>query len=194
MGKAAASLSGMRGLMVMVGSFKRLAAAALFSASLAGCASTGDFNTVDARPETRGTHVEQPTQPLQCVPYARTRSGVNLRGDASTWWDEAAGHYARGSQPLLGSVLVLTGYAGPHRGHLAVVTAMDSDREIRVDHANWLNDGMVYRDDPVVDVSPDNDWTEVRVWNPRTNAWGTKTYLVQGFIGPGGADEQVASW
>ena len=90
---------------------------------------------------------------------------------------------------------MLTGYAGPGRGHVGVVSALVSDREIRLDHANWLGDGAIYIDDPVVDVSPENDWSEVRVWNPRTTAWGRKTYLVQGFIGPGGADdsERVAA-
>jgi CHAP domain-containing protein len=176
----------------MVGFFGRFAAAALFSLSLAGCASTSGFDLADNAPDTRGTHVEAPPKPLECVPYARARSGLKIYGDASTWWDAAAGKYKRGNAPLLGSVLVLTGYAGPHRGHLAVVTAMDSDREIRVDHANWLNDGAIYRDDPVVDVSPDNDWSEVRVWNARAHAWGVRTYLVQGFIGPGDADQQVA--
>jgi surface antigen len=119
---------------------------------------------------------------------------VNLFGDAGSWWDQAAGHYARSSEPSLGSVLVLTGYAGPHRGHLAVVIAMDSPRQIRVDHANWFNDGRIYRDDPVVDVSPDNDWSEVRVWNARDNVLGARTYLVRGFIGPGSDDDRrVAS-
>jgi len=81
-----------------------------------------------------------------------------------------------------------------HRGHVAVVTAVDSSREIRIDHANWLDDGAIYRDDPVIDVSPDNDWSEVRVWNTRANQLGTRTYLVRGFIGPGRLrDERVAS-
>ncbi len=178
----------------MVGSFNRPAAALLFCVSLAGCASAPSAfpSLADRHPNTRGARIEQPERPLECVPYARARSGLNLHGDASTWWAAAEGHYARGNQPLLGAVLVLTGYAGPHRGHLAVVTAMDSAREIRVDHANWLDDGQIYRDDPVVDVSPDNDWSEVRVWNPRSNAWGTRTYLVQGFIGPGDAAQQLA--
>jgi hypothetical protein len=37
----------------------------------------------------------------------------------------------------------------------------------------------------VVDVSPDNDWSQVRIWNIRSQSWGTRTYLVRGFIGPG---------
>ncbi|MGD0864082.1 MAG: CHAP domain-containing protein [Rhizomicrobium sp.] len=100
-----------------------------------------------------GTRIETPGSPLQCVPYARQRSGINLFGDAGTWWDQAAGHFSRNSTPVLGAVMVLTGYAGPGRGHVAVVSRMVSDREIRIDHANWLDDGAIFLDDPVVDVS-----------------------------------------
>jgi surface antigen len=112
-------------------------------------------------------------------------SGVALHGDAYTWWNQAAGRYERNSTPKAGSVLVLTNYAGPNHAHLAVVRQVVSDREIRIDHANWLNDGAIYEDDPVVDVSDENDWSKVRVWNLRASAWGTRVYPVQGFIGPG---------
>ena len=135
-------------------------------------------------PETLGTRVETPPKPLECVPYARMRSGVALFGNAGTWWAKAEGRYTKSSMPLLGSVIVLTGYAGPGRGHVGVVSELVTEREIRLDHANWLGDGAIYLHDPVADVSPDNNWSEVRVWNPRTRAWGTKTYLVEGFIGP----------
>ena len=37
----------------------------------------------------------------QCVPYARSRSGIKIFGDAYTWWDGAQGQYARGSLPML---------------------------------------------------------------------------------------------
>ncbi|MEI9996201.1 MAG: CHAP domain-containing protein [Rhizomicrobium sp.] len=124
---------------------------------------------------------------LQCVPYARDHSQVNLHGNAYTWWDQAAGQYARGSDPVLGSILVLNGY-GKRRAHVAVVRRIVSPREIRIDHANWLDDGAIYVNDPVVDVSPDNDWTQVKVWNIRGGSWGTRTYHVQGFIGPGPAN------
>jgi surface antigen len=163
----------------MVGSPFRFAAAALFLLLLNACASAPDRGSYGSEREAdSGARVETPKTPLQCVPYARARSGINLFGDAGTWWEQAEGHFARGSAPLLGSVMVLTGYAGPGRGHLAVVTAMVSDREIRVDHANWLNDGAIYVNDPVVDVSPDNDWSEVRVWNARAGSWGVRTYVV----------------
>ena len=33
---------------------------------------------------------------LSCVPYARARSGLALRGDAWQWWEAAEGRYARG--------------------------------------------------------------------------------------------------
>ena len=186
----------------MLGSL-RFAAAAAFSILVSACASTPDTSygpsyppeSEASRPDVGGVQVETPEQRLQCVPFARMLSGINIFGDAGSWWDQAAGRYARSNEPKLGAVLVLTGYAGPHRGHLAVVTAMESSREIRVDHANWMNDGKVYRDDPVVDVSPDNDWSEVRVWNPRDQVMGVRTYLVQGFIGPGAEerDDRVAS-
>lgn len=170
----------------MVGSLSRLAAAVSLSLTLAACASSDNsIGTSELPAPVRGARVETPQSPLQCVPYARTRSGVGIYGDAGTWWDKAQGKYARGTEPLLGSVMVLTGYAGPGRAHVAVVANLVSDREITVDHANWLDDGAIYRDDPVVDVSPDNDWSEVRVFNPRTGSWGVRTYLVQGFIGPG---------
>jgi surface antigen len=133
----------------------------------------------------------QPREPLQqCVPYAREHSDVKIYGDAWTWWDQAAGKYAENQLPQSGAVMVLTGYAGPERGHVAVVRQIVSSRQIRVDHANWLDDGSVYLDDPVEDVSADNDWSQVRVFNVRTGSWGGKVYTVRGFIG--GADGNQA--
>jgi hypothetical protein len=81
--------------------------------------------------------------------------------------------------------MVLNNYAGPTHGHVAVVRLLVSPREIRVDHANWLNDGSIYVNDPVEDVSSANDWSVVRVYNLKTGGWGGKLYPVQGFIGAG---------
>ena len=36
---------------------------------------------------------------LQCVPFARAESGVDIRGNAKTWWAQAASDYARGDEP-----------------------------------------------------------------------------------------------
>jgi surface antigen len=170
----------------MVRSVFRLAAAAAFSALFAGCAATPekDLAYISPDPGVAQPAPEQnvPDQKLSCVPYARARSGIDIHGDAYTWWDQAEGRFDRSATPSAGAVLVLTGYSGSDRGHVAVVSRIVSARQIRVDHANWLNDGTVTLDDPVSDVSPDNDWSEVRVWNVRTSSWGTKTYPVQGFI------------
>ena len=172
----------------------KAAAIVLLGLSLMGCASSyDDGDTIQASaiqpnslPRETGENrtLEQAGQtPLQCVPYAREHSQVKLYGDAYTWWDQAAGKYERGTAPASGAVMVLFGYAGPEHGHLAVVKRIVSAREIRIDHANWLDDGSIYVNDPVVDVSANNDWSMVKVWNIKTGGWGVKIYPVRGFIG-----------
>jgi hypothetical protein len=163
---------------------RRLKFAAVAALAL-NCAACAGSVTQDAALD-RG---DQPSlvvseDPQGCAAYAREHSGVALYGDAYTWWDQAAGRYGRADQPQRGAVLVLAGYAGPKHSHVAVVTRVVSDREIRVDHANWLNDGNIYLNTPVIDVSPDNTWSEVRVWNTRDGHFGGNTYAVQGFIVP----------
>jgi hypothetical protein len=123
--------------------------------------------------------------PWSCVPYARARSGIPLQGDAWTWWDSAAGRYERGRAPRHGSVLVLARTSRLPQGHLAVVSRVVSAREVRVDYANWASGaakGRVARDQPVMDVSPSNDWSLVRVWLPRINDWGASNYPSYGFV------------
>jgi len=119
--------------------------------------------------------------PLECVPYARRLSEIALRGDAWTWWQSAAGRYARSSTPAPGAVLVLK-RQGKVLGHLAVVSQVVSDRVILAHHANWLNQGRVFRDTPIMDVSEAGDWSAVRVWYPPSRQWGRRTYLAYGFI------------
>ena len=105
---------------------------------------------------------------------------------APRWRDGMYGTWdndPRGSAPEKGSILVLYNYAGAQRGHLAVVRTLVSSREIRVDHANWLNDGSIFVNNPVLDVSSANDWSAVRVFNLETGAWGSRVYPVRGFIG-----------
>ena len=105
----------------MVGSSFRLVAAAAFCTILAGCTSAPNSGLGDTNAEFGDAGVTTPDAPLQCVPYARERSHIALYGDASTWWDKAAGRYARGAIPSEGAVMVLHDYAGSERGHLAVV-------------------------------------------------------------------------
>jgi hypothetical protein len=121
----------------------------------------------------------------QCVPYAREISGIEIYGDAIAWWDKASAKYARSGRPSSGSVLVLEGYNTTKRGHLAVVRRVVSSREIVIDHANWLNRGEVSLDQPVVDVSQENNWSEVRVWHSPSGQYGTRIYRALGFILPG---------
>lgn len=121
---------------------------------------------------------------LQCVPFARDASGVQIYGNANTWWRQAAGRYPRSAYPATGSVLVLQGYRTTARGHVAVVSRIVSERVILVDHANWLNNGEISVAVPVLDVSPANDWSQVRVWHIPGNHWGGRVYTAEGFIHP----------
>jgi hypothetical protein len=119
---------------------------------------------------------------LQCVPFARQESGVEIYGNANTWWSQARGRYETAEAPVEGGVLVLRGYASDNRGHVAVVKEVVSPRLIIVDHANWLNAGEITRDVPVRDVSAAGDWSEVQVWHVPGRHWGARRYNVQGFI------------
>lgn len=130
------------------------------------------------------TKVVSTSTPLQCVPYARNISGVSIRGDAWTWWQSAEGHYRRNNHPAVGSVLVLERTNRLRYGHVAVVSRILSDREILVDHANWLNRGQIHKHLPVRDVSSNNDWSVVRVWYTPGNTLGTRSYPAHGFIHP----------
>lgn len=125
------------------------------------------------------------TPRLQCVPFARDASGIEIYGNANTWWRQAEGRYRRSSQPEIGAVIAMRGYRTDRRGHVAVVTAMKSEREILVDHANWLNRGEISVRTPVLDVSEAGDWSRVRVWHIPSGRWGARIYSVHGFIHQG---------
>ena len=45
--------------------------------------------------------------PVECAPFARALSGVQLHGDAEAWWQEASGRYQRAASTAVGSILVL---------------------------------------------------------------------------------------
>lgn len=126
-------------------------------------------------------------EPISCVPYARARSGIQIAGDAWQWWDAAAGRYERGARPQPGSVLVIARTARLPSGHVAVVSRVLSSREVLVDHANWASGqarGRIHTDQRVVDVSPRNDWSLVRVWYPRINDLGATAFPARGFVHP----------
>jgi len=120
---------------------------------------------------------------LQCVPFARAASGIELKGNAADWWYAAAGVYDRGSRPEPGSVLNFRSIGRMRLGHVAVVSAVINSRQIEVDHANWAGSyGGVSRGVAVVDVSPNNDWSEVRVAMGHSGELGSGVYPTYGFI------------
>ncbi len=119
---------------------------------------------------------------LQCVPFARAASGIELKGNAALWWDAAAGVYDRGSRPEPGSVLNFRATGNMRLGHVAVVANVINSRLIEIDHANWAGSyGGVSRGVPVEDVSPNNDWSEVRVALGHGGEFGS-VYPTYGFI------------
>ena len=123
---------------------------------------------------------------LQCVPYARKVSGIRIFGDAHTWWDQAEGHYARGRLPQIGAVMAFRPYGNMRLGHVAAVSRIVDSRTVLLRHANWsLIDGrrgQIEDNVRAIDVSSDNDWSEVRVWYAPIAGLGTTRWPVRGFI------------
>ena len=119
----------------------------------------------------------------QCVTFARLTSGIEIRGDAWTWWASAQGQYRTGSRPEVGSVLVFQPHGRMTRGHVAVVSEMLTDRVIRITHANWGGSrGKIEENVTVADVSDAGDWSAVKVWYAPINDLGSSVYPVYGFV------------
>ena len=125
-------------------------------------------------------------QGLQCAQFARLFTGIQIFGNAATWWGQAMGRYARGFTPESGSVLVFRASGIMRDGHVAVVSHVLTDRIIQVTHANWSviggHRGQVEKDVTVVDVSPDGDWSQVKVWYDPSQNLGNTVYPTYGFI------------
>ncbi len=146
--------------------------------------------TVTTPASARGSQViwDQAELPayLQCVPYARETSGVQIYGDAHTWWDQADGRYSRGNRPKKGAVMAFAANGSMQLGHVATVSRVIDKRTVLLDHANWspINGrrGQVERDVRAIDVSSGNDWSEVRVWYAPIGGIGTTVWPVHGFI------------
>lgn len=120
---------------------------------------------------------------VECAPFARALTGVSLTGDAADWWTEADGRYDRSHAPQVGSVLVLRRSDRLPHGHVSVVSRVVSRRQIMVTQANWVH-GRITEDQPVLDVSEDNDWSIIRVWWPPSGTMGVTDYQAAGFIRP----------
>lgn len=127
----------------------------------------------------------------QCVPFAREASGIRIYGDAWTWWDQAAGRYDRGYTPRPGAVIVFAKSGHLPLGHVAVVSRVVEKRVVMLTHANWsrLNGerGHTEQDVTLYDVSPDNDWSAVKVWFRDSEGLGSSVYPVAGFVYGDGA-------
>ncbi len=121
--------------------------------------------------------------PLECAPFARALTKVQLSGAAADWWSQADGHYTRARTPAVGSVMVFRISGRLPNGHVAVVSKLLSQREILVTQANWVHH-RVTQDQPVVDISGAGDWSMVRVWWPPSAELGVTGYRVFGFIRP----------
>ncbi len=123
---------------------------------------------------------------LECVPYARQLSGIRIFGDAHTWWQQARGRYATGHTPRVGAVMAMEPYANSELGHVATVSKVVDSRTILVSHSNWspINGrrGQIEKNVAVLDVSTQNDWSEVRVWYAPIHNLGTTHWPVSGFI------------
>jgi surface antigen len=122
----------------------------------------------------------------QCAQFARMFSGIQIFGDAWTWWEQAMGKYARGFTPETGSVLVFKPFGPMTRGHVAVVQQVLTDRIIQVTHANWSpvegKRGQIENNVTVVDVSAGGDWSKVKVWYKPSGDLGTTAYPTYGFV------------
>ena len=121
-------------------------------------------------------------KPLQCVPFARDMSGIEIHGNAYTWWSQAEGRYERGHAPKVGAVLAFAASGRMRLGHIAMVSEIVSAREVLLTHANWSRRGGIERDVRAVDVSDAGDWSRVRVWFGPMRDLGLTVYPTKGFI------------
>lgn len=121
-----------------------------------------------------------------CVPFARNVSGIEIRGNAHTWWGKAKGTFDQSKEPVVGAVMSFRSTPSMPLGHVAVVSQIVSPDKILIDHANWHRD-EISQDMAVIDVSGRGDWSAVRVeTNP--GAFGS-TYPINGFILPPRPDQ-----
>ncbi len=120
-------------------------------------------------------------QRVWCVPFARNVSGINIRGNAHTWWSKAAGTFDQSKTPAVGAVMSFRATKSMPMGHVAVVSEVLAPDRILVDHANWHRD-QISQGMTVIDVSNVGDWSAVRL-ESNPDAFGG-VYPVNGFILP----------
>ena len=145
-----------------------------------------------ASPSAARQAAQAPQRRIQCVQYVVANSDFRIRGNARDWWRNARDVHARGSTPEPGSVLSFRSVRSMPLGHVALVSRVVSSREILIDHANWTR-GAISRSHSVIDVSPRNDWTAVRLAvKPGADATTHgKVYPTDGFIYARRHDEAI---
>lgn len=135
---------------------------------------------------------------IECVPYARSRSGIQIFGNADTWWSQAK---TKGSKPYVGSVMSMPkqgATALASYGHVAFVASVISSTEIIVDHANWdAPQGSIFTGVKVRDIS--GNWTRIQIENTPGSGYGSTTYIIDGFVYPLGMTASnpscnISSW
>lgn len=126
--------------------------------------SSGDAARAEVKEAVAVAVANRPKGRLWCVPFARAVTGVEIRGNAKTWWAQAKGLYERGHEPQVGAVMAFAASRAMPKGHVAVVSKVVSEREILIDQANWERN-RVTQDTLVVDVSAKGDWSAVKVAN-----------------------------
>lgn len=148
---------------------------------LFGCATD---MAVDGVPQSKAQRI---ASPIQCVPFARETSGIEIYGNAHTWWEKAQPRYQRGYVPVNGAVFVMPKQSRLGYGHVAVVKRIINSRVVEVAHANWgdtrARRSIIYYAMPMEDISEKNDWSRVRLWNYELKAYGLP-YRGKGFIYP----------
>ncbi|WP_291737297.1 CHAP domain-containing protein [Leisingera sp. F5] len=172
--------------------FRRARLLPFVGAGLLFLANCGDIQGGSvARAEAEAARLEYAVQEVQslqsrgsrvwCVPFARNASGIEIFGNAKTWWAQAKGQFSRGQQPQTGAVMAFRATRSNPLGHVAVVSKVEDSRRIRINHANWRRNkvslGMA-----VIDVSAANDWSAVRL-ESNPGAYG-RVYPINGFILP----------
>ena len=159
--------------------------AALAALALAPGAAQAESAT-DYRGDTSRTSGKELPAYLQCVPFARALSGIQIYGDAHSWWGQAEGRYKRGRKPQVGAVMAFEPHRNMRLGHVAAVSKIVDSRTVLLSHANWspINGrrGQVERNVKAIDVSPNNDWSMVRVWYDPLKGLGKTAWPVAGFI------------
>jgi len=169
----------------MKGSSKALAVVAM-AALMAPAAASSAIDRIIAGTgisgSANGTRAPMPPGGLECVPYARQFSGIQIYGDAHTWWKQAEGRYARGRMPRVGAVMAIRPHNNSRLGHVAAVSRIIDSRTILLSHANWSYRGQIERNVTALDVSSANDWSAVRIWYGPNRNLGTTHWPVAGFI------------